>query len=59
MHDSSVYTIAQDEKSCVVCGKPAVVVKKGGVGKILHLEYIAAELINRCSCSAQYKAKTN
>lgn len=56
MHDAGAYTIAQDEKTCVVYGMPAAAVKKGGVDKVLPLELITAELINNCSCNVQYKA---
>lgn len=56
MHDAGAYTIAQDEKTCVVYGMPAAAVKQGGVDIILPLEQITAELINSCSYNAQYKA---
>jgi len=56
LHDAGAYTIAQDEKTCVVYGMPAAAVKKGGVDKVLPLELITAELINSCSCNVQYKA---
>ncbi|MCK4707260.1 MAG: chemotaxis-specific protein-glutamate methyltransferase CheB, partial [Gammaproteobacteria bacterium] len=46
MHDTGAYTIAQDEKTCVVYGMPAVAVTKGGVDKILPLDKIAASLVS-------------
>lgn len=54
MRDAGAYTVAQDEKTCVVYGMPAAAVKKGGVDIIVPLEKITAELINGCS-NPQYK----
>ena len=44
LHDAGAYTIAQDEKTSVVYGMPAVAVKLGGVDRIMPLNLIAAEL---------------
>ena len=44
MKEVGAYTIAQDEKSCVVYGMPKEAVKLGAVEKILPLNKIAAEL---------------
>jgi len=44
MKQAGAYTIAQDEKSCVVYGMPKEAVKLGAVEKILPLDRIAAEL---------------
>lgn len=46
LHDTGAFTIAQDEKTCVVYGMPAVAVKLGGVDISLPLEQIAAYLVN-------------
>ena len=46
IHDTGAYTIAQDEKTSVVYGMPAVAVAQGGVDKILALNKIAAALVN-------------
>ena len=46
MHDAGAYTIAQDEKTSVVYGMPAVAVKHGGVDKVLPLQKIAAALLS-------------
>ena len=46
MNDTGAYTIAQDEKTSVVYGMPAVAVKQGGVDCILPLNKIAEALVN-------------
>ncbi len=40
MFDAGVYTVAQDEASCVIFGMPAVAIERGGVKKICSLEQI-------------------
>jgi len=45
MFDCGAYTVAQDEKTCVVYGMPAVAVERGGVIESLPLQKIAAALI--------------
>lgn len=45
MFDSGAYTVAQDEKTSVVYGMPAVAVERGGVIESLPLQKIAAALI--------------
>ncbi len=45
MFDAGAYTIAQDEKSCVVYGMPKIAVDKGGVVEVLSLEKIAEGII--------------
>jgi two-component system, chemotaxis family, protein-glutamate methylesterase/glutaminase len=47
MHEAGAYTIAQDEKSCVVFGMPNEAIKRGGVSEILALERIAEHVIER------------
>lgn len=45
MKDAGAYTIAQDEKSCVVFGMPHEAIKLGGVDKVLSLENIAGTVL--------------
>lgn len=59
MHDTGIYTIAQDEKTSVVYGMPAAAVKQGGVDKILPLNYIAAGLVSSESQHSHRKAALN
>ena len=47
MKEAGAYTIAQDEKSCVVFGMPNEAIKLNGVEKILPLTEIANEIINK------------
>lgn len=49
MRQAGAYTIAQDEKSCVVYGMPMEAVKLGAVEEIITLDKIALELIKRVS----------
>ncbi|MDH5367839.1 MAG: chemotaxis response regulator protein-glutamate methylesterase [Cyclobacteriaceae bacterium] len=46
MKESGAYTIAQDEKSCVVFGMPREAIKLGGVDDILPLNKISKNLLN-------------
>jgi two-component system chemotaxis response regulator CheB len=48
MKDAGAFTIAQDEKTCVVYGMPNEAVKLGGVDKILPLEEIAKNVLLKC-----------
>jgi len=59
MHDTGAYTIAQDEKTSVVYGMPAVAVKQGGVDRILPLNKIAEALVNDEPVKSQRKAAAN
>ncbi|MCX7986702.1 MAG: chemotaxis response regulator protein-glutamate methylesterase [Bacteroidales bacterium] len=45
MKEAGAYTIAQDEKSCVVFGMPNEAIKLGAAEKILPLDQIAAHVI--------------
>ncbi|HCL56914.1 MAG TPA: chemotaxis response regulator protein-glutamate methylesterase [Spirochaetia bacterium] len=45
MSDTGAFTIAQDEKTCVVFGMPKEAIKLGGVSKTLPIQKIADELI--------------
>lgn len=44
--ENNGYTIAQDEKSCVVFGMPKAAINNGGINKILPLELISNEILN-------------
>ena len=48
MKTAGAYTIAQDEKTCVVYGMPHEAVKLGGVDKSLPLETIAQAVMREC-----------
>lgn len=48
LKDVGAYTIAQDEKSCVVFGMPHEAIKLGGVMQIAPLEHIAGIVLNQC-----------
>jgi two-component system chemotaxis response regulator CheB len=48
MKEAEAYTIAQDEKSCIVFGMPNEAIKLGGINKILPLKDIAQEALNYC-----------
>jgi len=45
LKQAGAYTIAQDEKSCIVFGMPKEAIKRGGVDKVLSLELIAEDII--------------
>ena len=49
LKDTGAYTIAQDEKTCVVFGMPNEAIKLGGVSKILPLESIAVHVLTQCA----------
>jgi len=46
MYQAGAYTIAQDEKSCIVYGMPKEAVNRGAVVKTVALQNIADEIIN-------------
>lgn len=48
MHDSGMYTLAQDEASSVVYGMPKEAVAHGGVDEVLPLSAIAKRIIALC-----------
>ena len=54
MFDAGVYTVAQDEDSCVIFGMPAVAIERGGVKKISSLSKIP-ELINAYNRPIEFK----
>lgn len=47
MHQAGAYTIAQDEKSCVVFGMPKSAIKKGGVDAVVPLHRIQNTIVSR------------
>ncbi len=49
LHDTGAYTIAQDEKTCVVFGMPAVAIEHGGVDSVLPLDAISADVISHAN----------
>ena len=49
MYDNGAFTIAQDEKSCVVFGMPKEAIKMKAVDKIVSLEKVADEIIKHIS----------
>jgi two-component system, chemotaxis family, protein-glutamate methylesterase/glutaminase len=48
LKQAGAFTIAQDEKSCVVFGMPQEAIKLGAVDKIFPLDGIAGFIINKC-----------
>ncbi|MBF0233766.1 MAG: chemotaxis response regulator protein-glutamate methylesterase [Desulfamplus sp.] len=49
MREAGAFTIAQDEKSCVVFGMPHEAIKKNAVDKIVPLDAIARTLLQQCN----------
>ncbi len=49
MKEAGAFTIAQDEKSCVVFGMPHEAIKKNAVDKVLPLEAIARTVLHKCN----------
>lgn len=47
MKKAGSYTLAQDEASCVVFGMPKVAIELGAVDKVLSLEKISAEVLQK------------
>lgn len=47
IHEMGAYTIAQDEKSCVVFGMPKEAIKTGAVDAVVSLDNITQHLIKR------------
>ncbi|MFH0976635.1 MAG: chemotaxis response regulator protein-glutamate methylesterase [Spirochaetota bacterium] len=48
MKNAGAFTIAQDEKSCIVFGMPNEAIKRNAVDKVLPLKSIAGEIIKEC-----------
>jgi two-component system, chemotaxis family, protein-glutamate methylesterase/glutaminase len=51
MHLAGSFTLAQDEKSCIVYGMPKEAVKAGGVSKIAPLDNLAAQALSSLAYS--------
>lgn len=49
MKQAGAFTIAQDERSCVVFGMPNEAIKLGGVDKVLSLEGICGSVLFACN----------
>ncbi len=49
LKEAGAYTIAQDEKTCVVFGMPNEAIKLGGVQKVFPLQMIAENVLKNCS----------
>ena len=49
LKEAGAFTIAQDEKTCVVFGMPNEAIKLGGVNIVLPLESIAGNMLNHCN----------
>lgn len=47
LKQTGAYTIAQDEKSCIVFGMPREAIKRGGVDEVVPLEGIAARVLEK------------
>ncbi|MFW5712873.1 MAG: protein-glutamate methylesterase/protein-glutamine glutaminase [Spirochaetota bacterium] len=47
LKQAGAYTIAQDEKSCVVFGMPKEAIKRGGVDTVVALEKIAETILEK------------
>ena len=45
MHEAGAYTLAQDERSCIVFGMPAEAIKHGGVDKVIGIDAISREIM--------------
>jgi two-component system, chemotaxis family, protein-glutamate methylesterase/glutaminase len=48
MKQTGAFTIAQDEKSCVVFGMPKEAIKLGGVDHVTSLDLLAGAVLTRC-----------
>ncbi|MBW1960215.1 MAG: chemotaxis response regulator protein-glutamate methylesterase [Deltaproteobacteria bacterium] len=48
MKQAGAFTIAQDEKTCVVFGMPQEAIKLNAVDKVLPLESIAGDVLQQC-----------
>ncbi len=48
MKEAGAYTMAQDERSCVVFGMPKEAIRMGGVDAVHALEALVSAVINQC-----------
>lgn len=56
MKEAGAYTIAQDEKSCVVFGMPNEAIKLNAADKVLPLELIASHTINQAKTYSTFNS---
>jgi two-component system chemotaxis response regulator CheB len=47
MKEAGAYTVAQDEKTCVVFGMPKEAIKLGGVEKVVPLSEVTKTLLSK------------
>jgi two-component system chemotaxis response regulator CheB len=46
MHDNGAYTLAEDEKSCIVFGMPQEAIKLGAVDQVVHLAHMPQAIVH-------------
>lgn len=49
MRETGAWTLAQDEKTCIVFGMPQEAIKLGGVDRVVPLESLAKEVLKACN----------
>lgn len=57
MHDAGAFTVAQDEKSCVVFGMPKEAIAAGGVDEVISLGLIARRIVDYSEGKTKGKGK--
>lgn len=57
MHDAGAFTVAQDEKSCVVFGMPKEAIAQGGVDEVIHLDRIPRRIVDYAEGKTKGKGK--
>jgi two-component system chemotaxis response regulator CheB len=55
LKEAGAYTIAQDEATCAVFGMPRAAIELGGIGKVLPLQEIAADIFHAAQREATLK----
>jgi two-component system chemotaxis response regulator CheB len=55
LKEAGAYTIAQDEATCAVFGMPRAAIELGGIGKVLPLQEIAADIFRAAQREATLK----
>ncbi len=58
MRDVGAYTIAQDEKSCVVFGMPKEAIERGGACSVLPLDGICEDVLMACREGSARQARS-
>jgi two-component system, chemotaxis family, protein-glutamate methylesterase/glutaminase len=53
MRESGSYTIAQDERSCVIFGMPREAIELGGVDQVLPLSRIAVDILSKINAAQE------